>query len=161
MDLKQFFLQQKQAVYEGTREVLARIPPGDLAWRPAEGMLTLGEIARHCWMSEQGMRRLALADDWSYFDRRIPLGLEGILGDVTTLDAELEKLREVHEATLREVGEFPLDRWDEERINEAFGMKRRVSVLLFGINEHLIHHRAQVALSVRTRTGARASHYKL
>lgn len=161
LDLKSFFLKQKEAIYQGTRAVFARVPPDALQWRPAEGMLTLGEIARHVWMSEEGVRRLALQGDWGYHERRIPLGLEGILGEVASMEDETAQLARVHADTLREVEAFPLERFHEERVNDALGMRRRVDVLLYGINEHQIHHRAQIALHVRVLTGERASPYPL
>jgi uncharacterized damage-inducible protein DinB len=160
-DIKQFFLKQKQAIHDGTVSVFKKIPAEDLHYRPAEGMLTLGEIVRHCWMSERGARSLALHDDWSYYEKRIPAGLEGILGTVTSLEEELENLRAQHLITLREAGEFPLENWDDQRRNDVLMMDRRVSVLLYGINEHQAHHRAQVGLLIRMRTGQRASAYLL
>ena len=54
MDIKELFLKQKQATHQGTLGVLAKIPPDHVGWRPAEGMLSLGEIVRHVWMSEEG-----------------------------------------------------------------------------------------------------------
>jgi hypothetical protein len=161
MDLKQFYLKQKQAVYVGTKDVYSKIPAPYLGWRPADDMLTLGEIVRHTWMSEEGTRRLALLGDFGYYEKRIPLGLEGILGRVESLEDELVRLAEVHETTMREVEAFPLERFEEERVNESLGMRRKVSVLLFAIIEHHIHHRAQVGMQVRILTGNRASPYAL
>jgi uncharacterized damage-inducible protein DinB len=161
MDLKQFFLKEKQAVYEGTVSVLSKIPPGQIAWRPAEGMLSLGEIARHIWMSEEGTRRVALEGNWDYYDKRVPQGLFRILGEVRSVDEELGQLGRVHQETLHAVEAFPLDRWGEVREKPEFNIQRRVSVMLFGINAHHIHHRAQVGTYLHILTGKRASPYAL
>ncbi len=161
MDLKEFFLEQKQATHRGTLDVLGKIPPEKLAWRPAEGMLTLGEIARHIWASEDGIRKIALEDNWNYFKVRIPKGLGAVLGEVTSLDEELRQVKRAHETTLVEVAAFPLERWDEERVNEEFKIRRRVHVFLFGITEHQIHHRAQIGAYLHILTGERASAYAL
>jgi uncharacterized damage-inducible protein DinB len=161
MDLKEFFLKQKQAAHEASLAVLGKIPPERIAWRPQEGMLSLGEIARHIWMSEEGVRRLALANDWSYYERRIPLGLFAIVGQVKSVEEELAQIERVHQATMSEVGVFPLERWEEERVNPKFNMRRKVAVILFGINEHHVHHRAQVGSFLHMLTGLRASHYAL
>jgi uncharacterized damage-inducible protein DinB len=159
MDLKEFFLKQKQAVHEGTLEVFEKIPRDQLDWRPAEGLLSLGEIVRHVWMSEEGTRRAALEGKWDYYEKRVPQGLFAILGEVTVLDDELRQIERVHQDTLRAVQEFPLDRWEDVRELPQFNLRRRIAVMLFGINEHIIHHRAQVGTYLHLLTGQRASPY--
>jgi len=161
MDLKQFFLKQKQAAHEASLAVFGKIPPERVPWRAMEGMLSLGEIARHVWMSEEGVRRLALENDWSYYERRVPLGLFAIVGEVRSIDEELAQMNRVHEATMSAVADFPLERWEDERVNPQFNVRRKIAVILFGINEHHIHHRAQVGTFLHMLTGQRASHYAL
>lgn len=159
MDIKEFFLKQKQATHQGSLGVFARIPPDQIGWRPTEGMLSLGEIVRHLWMSEEGVRPAALEGKWDYYERRIPQGLFAVLGEVKSLAEELAQMEKVHQETLQAVGAFPLDRWEEERTNERFNIRRRVAVMLFGIIEHQIHHRAQVGVYLHLLTGQRASPY--
>jgi uncharacterized damage-inducible protein DinB len=161
VDLKDFFLKQKQGTHRGMLEVLAKIPPEQLRWRPAEGMLSLGELVRHIWMSEEALRRAALKEEWDYFDTRVPQGLFAVLGEVKSLPEEIAQVERSHQATLREVAEFPLQRWEEERAYAKFNIRRRVCVILFGITEHQIHHRAQVGTYLRVLTGQRASPYPL
>jgi len=161
MDLKEFLLKQKQATHKGTLDVVSKIPPDRLAWRPAQGMLSLGEITRHIWMSEEGVRRVALEGKWDYYEKRVPQGLSAILGEVQSLEAEVARIEKIHQDTLREVGAFPLERWEEERANEEFNIRRRVYVFLFGINEHQIHHRAQIGVYLHILTGGRVSPYAL
>jgi uncharacterized damage-inducible protein DinB len=164
MDLKEFFLKQKQAVHRGTLDVIGKIPPDRpdwLNWRPAEGMLSLGEVVRHTWMSEEGLLRAALDGDFSYYEKRVPRGLFAILGRVESLAEEVARLESVHEETMLRVRDFPLERWEEERNHEPFNIHRRVSVMLFGITEHQIHHRAQVGTYLHILTGQRASPYAL
>jgi uncharacterized damage-inducible protein DinB len=161
MDIKDFYLKHRKAIHQGTVEVLGKIPPEQIGWRPAEGMLSLGEIARHIWMSQEGVRRVALEDDWGYFEKRVPLGLAGILGEVKSLRDEIVRLEEVHEETLSAVEVFPLERWEEERRNDAFNVRRKVVVMLYGITDHEIHHRAQAGAYLHMLTGRRASPYVL
>jgi hypothetical protein len=111
MDLKEFFLKQKQATYRNSLKVFEAIPPDKLNWRPADGLLSLGEIVRHVWMSEEGIRRVALEDRWDYYERRVPLGLSGILGTVTSLEDELKRLEQVNQETLSAVTDFPICRF--------------------------------------------------
>jgi uncharacterized damage-inducible protein DinB len=161
VDLKEFFLKQKQATHKNTLKVFEAIPPDQLAWRPADGMLSLGQIVRHVWMSEEGVRRTALEERWDYYEKRVPLGLFGILGDVVSLPEELARLNQVHQETLTGAGAFPLERWEEERRNEKFNIASKVVLMLFGIIEHHAHHRAQAGVYLRLLTGRRASHYAL
>jgi uncharacterized damage-inducible protein DinB len=159
MNLKEYFLKQKAAVHRGTLDVYGKIPRDRLDWRPAEGFLTLGQIARHVWMSEQGNRRIALEDDWSYFETRIPRGLFAILGEVKSLDEELGEIARVHQETLLAVEAFPYERWEEIRENPQFQVRRPIGVMLLGLVEHHIHHRAQVGTYLRLLTGKGASPY--
>ena len=159
MNLKEFFLKQKAAVHNGALEVYGKIPRERLDWRPAEGFLSLGQVLRHLWMSEQGNRRIALEGDWSYFEARIPRGLFAILGEVESLDEELAEMERVHQETLRAVADFPYERWEEIRENPVFQVRRPIGVMLFGLVEHHIHHRAQVGTYLRLLTGERASPY--
>jgi uncharacterized damage-inducible protein DinB len=161
VDLKEYFLKQKQTVNKGTLDVIAKIPPDQAGWRPAQGMLSLGELVRHLWMSEEGIRRLAIDSDWSYYEKRIPQGLFAILGEVTSLGPEVTQIERIHEDTLIAVRDFPLERWEEDRRNEQFNFNRKVWTLLFGINEHQIHHRAQIGTCVHILTGGRASPYPI
>ncbi len=161
MDVKQLFLTQKASEHQGTLAVYAKIPPDRLDWRPAPDMLSLGQMARHVWRSEEGVRRIALEGDWSYYETRIPQGLLAILGEVKSLDEELQEIRRVHQETLRAAEAFPLERWEEIRENTRFNIRRSISVMLFRIIEHQIHHRAQVGTYLHILTGGRASPYDL
>jgi DinB superfamily len=161
MDLKEFFLKQKQAAYKNSLKVFQAIPPDRMGWRPAEDMLSLGQIVRHVGMSEAGVRRVAIDDDWGYYEKRVPLGLFALLGDATSLGDELAVLEQVHQQTIAAVEAFPIERWEEERSSEAFNVRTKVAVMLFGINEHNAHHRAQAGTYLHLLTGKRASHYAL
>jgi uncharacterized damage-inducible protein DinB len=161
MDLKEFFLKQKQATHEGVVKVFSKIPPEQMGWRPAPGMLSLGEMARHVWVSEEGARHMALRGNFGYYEKRIPGGLEAVLGEVESLESELGHIEKVHQETLREVSDFPVERWNEERFHEALNIRRPVGVVLFGINEHHIHHRAQVSTYIHILTGQKASPYRV
>jgi uncharacterized damage-inducible protein DinB len=161
VDVKELFLAQKESEHQGTIAVYEKIPGDRLDWRPAEGMLSLGQMARHVWLSEEGTRHIALDDDWSYYETRVPRGLLAILGEVKSLDDELHEIRRVHQDTLRAAKAFPLERWEEIRENTQFHTHRSVGTMLFRIIEHQIHHRAQVGTYLRILTGVRASPYEV
>jgi len=161
VDLKEFFLKQKQATYKNSLKVFQAIPTDQIGWRPAEDMLSLGQIVRHVGMSEAGVRRVAIENVWDYYDKRVPLGLFKLLGEVTSLADELALVEQIHQETMTAVERFPIERWQEERRNDDFNVRTKVAVMLFGINEHNTHHRAQVGTYLHLLTGQRASHYAL
>ena len=70
-------------------------------------------------------------------------------------------VEQIHQKTMTAVERFPIERWQEERRNDDFNVRTKVAVMLFGINEHNTHHRAQVGTYLHLLTGQRASHYAL
>ena len=149
MDLQEFFLKQKEAIRRRTHEVTSLVRAENLRWRPEKDALSVGEMLRHIWVSEEGVRRVALEGDFAYYETRIPKGLRAVVGTPGTLEEELANLDRVHRETLAAVKLFPLERWEEERINESLRFRRKVGVILLGINEHEIHHRAQLMTYLR------------
>jgi uncharacterized damage-inducible protein DinB len=149
MDLQEFFLKQKAAIRNRSREVFPLLRPEHMGWKPAPGALSVGEMLRHLWVSEEGVRRVALEGNFAYYEARVPGGLAAVLGTPGTLDDELRKIERVHEETLAAVRACTPEKFDEERVHEGLGFRRKVAVILFGINEHEVHHRAQLMTYLR------------
>ncbi len=149
MDLIEIIAKQKETVRVGTRRVLERIKPEHMNWQPEKEALRVGEILRHLWMSEEGMRRIALDGNFAYYERRIPEGLRAILGTPEELSRELEHLERVHKETVQAIRQFPASRLEEDRVHDELGIKRKVYSLLIGLNEHEVHHRAQLMTYLR------------
>ena len=149
MNLQEFFLKQKESVRQRTRVVAGMVRPQQMGWRPEAGALSAGELLRHMWVSEQGARKTALEGDFSYYLTRIPKGLGAVIGQVGAVEEELANLERVHRETLEAARALPLERWDEERIHEGLDIRRKVCVILLGITEHEIHHRAQLMTYLR------------
>lgn len=149
MTLQEFFLKQKRAIRKRSEEVFPLLRPGDMIWRPANDALNIGEMLRHLWVSEEGVRRVALDGNFAYYEARIPGGLPAVLGVPGSLETELASIDRVHRETLEAVKAKPIEIFDEERAHSALGFRRKVSVILFGINEHEVHHRAQLMMCLR------------
>jgi uncharacterized damage-inducible protein DinB len=149
MNIQEFFLKQKEAHGVRTRQVTALLREEHMSWRPVPGALSIGEMLRHMWVSEQGVRRAALQGDFAYYEKRIPHGLAAVVGTPGTLGEELGEIERVSAQTLAEVGRFPLERWEEKRVHEGLVIRRKVAVMLFGINDHEVHHRAQLMTYLR------------
>ena len=62
---------------------------------------------------------------------------------------ELREIERVHQETLAAVRAWPPERMEEERVHRGLGIRRNVSVILFGISEHEVHHRAQLMTYLR------------
>lgn len=147
--LKEFFLKQKEAARKRSREAFALLREEQMGWRPSGDALTVGEILRHMWTSEEGTQRMALEGDFSYQETRMPKGLGAVMGVPGTLEEELQNLERVHRETMEAVTARGEDVFDEERVNAALGIRRKVSVVLFSINEHEVHHRAVLMVYLR------------
>jgi uncharacterized damage-inducible protein DinB len=149
VDVRDLFLKNKEVVRRRTREVVSLLRPEHFDWRPVEGALSVGQMLRHLWVSEQGVRRVALVGDFSYYETRIPQGLFAILGTPRTLEEEVADLERTHAETLRQVATCSQELFEVERVHEGFGFRRKVYVVLLGIIEHEIHHRAQLMTYLR------------
>jgi uncharacterized damage-inducible protein DinB len=149
MTLQEFFLKQKKAIRNRSEDVFGLLRPEHLDWKPAQDALSIGEMLRHLWVSEVGVRRVALEGNFAYYEARIPGGLGAVLGTVGSLEEELKNIARAHRDTLEAVSARPREIFEEERAHAELGFRRKVSVILFGINEHEIHHRAQLMMCLR------------
>lgn len=149
MTLLEFFLKQKEAVRARSREVFALLRPDHMNWKPEKGALSVGEVLRHLWVSEEGVRRCALNADFSYYETRMPKGLRAITGAPRSLEEELKDIERAHHETLAAVAACSPEILNEERAHPGLGFRRKVAVILFGMNEHEVHHRAQLITYLR------------
>jgi len=149
MTIQELYLRQKEASRGRTRQVTSLLREDQITWRPVTGALSIGEMLRHMWVSEQGVRNLALNGDFSYYEKRIPGGLSAVLGTPRTVAEEIASLESTQTETLAAVAALPLERWEDERVHEELGFRRKIAVILFGMNEHEAHHRAQLMTYLR------------
>jgi hypothetical protein len=87
--------------------------------------------------------------DFGYYETRIPKGLRPTLGPRGTLEENLAHIARVHEETMAAVAGCRPEFFEEERARPDLGFRRKVWVILLGINEHEIHHRAQLSTYLR------------
>ncbi len=149
MEFRDIFLKQKEVIRKRTVEVLGFVRPEHMDWRPEKDALSVGEMLQHLWVSEEGVRRVALEGNFGYYETRIPKGLRPTLGIRCTLEENLANLARVHAETMAAVAACPTEVFEEERVRPKFGFRRKVWVILLGINEHEIHHRAQLSTYLR------------
>ncbi len=149
MDFRDLFLKQKEVVRKQTRQLFPNIPRDKAAWVPVEGALPLGLMLRHIWHSESGVREVPLYNRWNYYERRIPEGLFAILGEVQNIDQEIETLERVHQETMDLVAKAREEIFEQEFRNDKFNFRRKGYVILLGIIQHEVHHRAQLLTYLR------------
>lgn len=149
MNLIEIIVKQKETIRARSRQVFHLVRPEHMGWQPEREALRIGEMLRHLWMSEEGVRRVALEGNFAYYEKRIPEGLRAVLGKPEELARELENLERVHGETVAAIQAYPTERLDEERVHNGLGYRRKVFAILFGLNEHEVHHRAQLMTYLR------------
>ena len=149
MDFRELFLKQKDVIRKQTRAIFPLIPRDQAAWVPVEGALPLGLMLKHIGHSEAGVRDIPLYDRWNYLERRIPEGLFAIVGEVRDIDREIETLEKIHRETMDLVAKAPEEIFDREFHNDKFNYRKKGYVILLGIIQHEVHHRAQLMTYLR------------
>lgn len=149
MEFRDIFLKQKEAIHKRMIEILSMVRPEHVDWRPEKDALSVGEMLQHLWVSEEGVRRVALQGDFAYYETRIPQGLRSTLGPRCTLEEDLANITRVHGDTMAAITACPAAVFEEERVRPDLGYHRKVWVILLGINEHEVHHRAQLSTYLR------------
>jgi uncharacterized damage-inducible protein DinB len=138
----------KEAVRGRTRAMLKKIPLDRLDWSPVEGALTLGQLLRHIWKSEEGVCKLARGD-WEYLEKRLPEGLSAVLGEAEDLETELRNLEEAHRKSLELIRSLSDEELNEEHFNDKLNIRRSARENIYMLIEHEAHHRGQIALYLR------------
>ena len=64
MEFREVFLKQKEAIHKRMVEILGMVRPEHSDWRPERHALSVGEMLQHLWVSEEGVRRVALQGDF-------------------------------------------------------------------------------------------------
>jgi len=132
-----------------TRRILARVPDGDLAWKPHDKSFSLGQLSAHI---ANIPRWVAIACDLDAFDAaqtaddaraRMPESTAGLL---KTFDQNVREARAKIDVqtdaalsatwTLKQGG------------HEVFTLPRKAVLRSFIMN-HLIHHRGQLSVYLR------------
>jgi len=149
MEFREIFTAQKEAIRKRMLEILAMVRPEHMDWRPEKDALSIGEMLQHLWVAEEGVRRVALENNFAYYETRVPKGLRSTLGPSRTLEENLANIARVHGETLAAVAACPESVFEEDRLRPDLGVKRKVWAILLGINEHTVHHRAQLSTYLR------------
>lgn len=134
--------QQLQQEWMTTYKVIAAIPEGKKDWKPETNSRTAWELARHIAEADVGFLAAAAANSLAAFPAQ-PVG---------TTVAELASWYK-HEFPKGLEKVLALDGGHLAQIVDAWGMQiPSVSLLIF-CNNHMIHHRGQLATYLRPMGG--------
>ncbi len=138
----------KESMRNRTSTMLGKVPPDKLNWSPAEGALTLGQLLRHIWKSDEAVCKLAQGN-WEYLEKRLPEGLLAVLGDVEDVKTELHNLEEAHREAVKFIRSLSDEELDREYHNEKLNVRRTARENIHMLIEHEAHHRGQISVYLR------------
>jgi uncharacterized damage-inducible protein DinB len=138
----------KESIRSRTRTMLEKVPPDKLNWSPVDGSLTLGQLLRHIWKSDEAVCKLARGN-WEYLEKRLPQGLLAVLGEIEDLETELHHLEEAHREAVNFIRPLSDQELDREYHNEKLNVRRTTRDNIHMLIEHEAHHRGQISVYLR------------
>lgn len=153
MSIAETFLPEFDREIAVTRSLLERVPDADLAWKPHEKSMSLGQLASHI-ANMVHWTGITLRE--TEFDGNPPDGPPvppmAALGSTAAIVDEFEKnVRDARAALEAASDEDFAVHWAlKNGGNVIFSMPRSVVVRSFVLN-HLIHHRGQLSVYLRLR----------
>ncbi|MFK8163793.1 MAG: DinB family protein [Lewinella sp.] len=129
-----------------TLEALALIPDTSLTFRPTEGQMSVQEQIQHISGNMFGLSRRFLDYEPDNFDEKaLSNQLKAEFLDREALTTLLNKAYDFGAAAVKNL---PAERWEEEVPNFFAGPKSR-RVIVYLLQDHATHHRAQVLIYLR------------
>jgi len=129
-----------------TMEALTSIPEDKLTFRPTENQMSVQEQVQHIAGNMYGLSRRFLDYQPGDFDEEV---LRDKLSAETMTRKELTNLlNDAYAFGEAAINNLPEDRWDEEVSNFFAGPKSR-RVIIYLLQDHATHHRAQVLIYMR------------
>lgn len=129
-----------------TLEALQLVPDSSLMFRPTEDQMSVQEQIQHISGNVYGLSRRFLDYEPEGFDEE---ALKEKLGADSLSREELtELLTDAYAFGEAAVKNLPAERWDEEVSNFFAGAKSR-RVVIYLLQDHATHHRAQVLIYMR------------
>ena len=129
-----------------TQEALASIPDSSLNFRPTEGQMSVQEQIQHLSGNVYGLSRRFLSYNPAGFNEK---ALKDMLSAETLTRQELvELLDEAYAFGIAAVYSFPAEDW-ETMVPNFFAGPRSRRTIIYLLQDHATHHRAQVLVYMR------------
>ncbi len=129
-----------------TQEALASVPDSSLSYRPSPGQMSIQEQVQHIAGNVYGLSRRFLDYEPQGFNEE---ALRAKLAAETLSRAELlTLLNEAYAFGHAAIDNLPAERWDEDVPNFFAGPRSR-RVIVYLLQDHATHHRAQVLMYLR------------
>lgn len=129
-----------------TLEALTLVPDSSLNYRPTEGQMSIQEQIQHISGNMFGLSRRFL--DYQPADFNEKALSEQLKAETLDREALLALLNSAYDFGAAAVKNLPAARWEEEVSNFFAGAKSR-RVIVYLLQDHATHHRAQVLIYLR------------
>ena len=137
--LRELLVRQYTDVQRGTRRLFQIIPADKWDWAPADGMMTLRELAGHLSViSRFGVQGL-VTGEW-----QMPVSPDVV--DRDTCQAELERSIEI---TLQSIADISDAEFERRVVKMPWGPEMTVARAFAAQIEHDIHHRTQLFIYLK------------
>jgi len=149
MKQSEMLINYKNAIRGRTVDVLKKVPEDKLNWRPAPGVLSLGQLIHHIGQADMAWTKV-LQGVWElaqFLTVRRSMDLLEVIGEVESLTDELESLEITHQELLKWIAAQS----DEglEKLYEGPGRRITGREIILGLCEHESHHRGQIVTYLR------------
>lgn len=150
MNATRYFLPEFDQEMGTTRRVLERVPADKLDWKPHSKSMSLGQLASHVAQLPDWLSNIFGADE---FDFRPPGGPAFKMADCKTAEELLDLFDRSVATASKAIGSAREESLDTPWTLKAgdftiFTSPRWIAFRGFGMN-HIIHHRAQLAVYLR------------
>lgn len=129
-----------------TLEALQLIPDSSLTFRPTEDQMSVQEQIQHISGNVFGLSRRFLDYEPDDFDEEALR--EKLSAETLSREDLTELLTNAYAFGAAAINNLPAKRWDEEVTNFFAGAKSR-RVIVYLLQDHATHHRAQVLIYMR------------
>jgi len=129
-----------------TLEALAIIPDSSLTFRPTEGQMSVQEQIQHISGNMFGLSRRFL--DYQPSDFNEEALSKKLAAEILDRKALIALLNSAYDFGAAAINNLSAERWEEEVPNFFAGPKSR-RVIVYLLQDHATHHRAQVLIYMR------------
>lgn len=146
MSIKEGFLVELERETKNTERIIKRLKDEDLAYRPHEKSMSLGELINHIVELHNWVSEALTKDDFNFQTDYIPLKYN----TVEEIKNSLEEGYKKNVETIKSFGDEEwFKTWTMRSGDHVIAQVPKLGALRFILNNHLIHHRGQLTVYLR------------